>query len=646
MVRPTVAAGATAARRPAAGDSPDHDELLAADDDVRSAGAGVFAKWAESEQKELDDTRATSRRSSSGGAQQRRLSARGEVRQRVKEARARDRDASPNDAALANGTAPAGAPVKLEHATKEQRDKLFRRMDVNGNGTLSLAEIDKAIVELWPQFNRKKVLMRAYHAADVSEDQYVQRREFRLLLRYVVYFNNLWEKFEDIDANGDHRLDLQEFKDAGGHLGITVANWKAEADFKAMDANGGGYVMFDEFCRWCVGRLELNAKNEGASDDDEEDDEVYTRGGKGQYRQRTRKSQYSSDDDEDSEEEEQERAYESSRKGSARADGANGSLSSLASGSQSRTSSAVSSGFGRRRVSDQYLENLAGELERLDDEEAREEAALRAQAAMEPEPQAAASNEGSRDAPSSSSSSEDGEAVLGAPAPEPAAASDRREERGQEQRQEEDEEGGSAEGGGAAWAGAGDDQTARKLRQLDGKLTEALTKQAEQRSMIDKLHALLGKQREKAAAEKRRHMAEVDALQEELSRERRERRHLELQSREQRRSASVGRQRRSSVGAGEPSTPRSRRGSNPASPASTGGRRSSGAKGRRRSSRVDLDLDLEEEDGSERPRIFDKLTDPTQYTGSHKHRFDEHGNVRRPRPHPLDSCAVARRPLT
>ena len=626
-----MAAGATAARRPAAGDSPDHDELLAADEDVRSAGAGVFAKWAESEQKELDDTRATSRRSSSGGAsQQRRLSARGEVRQRVKEARARDREASPKDAALANGTAPAGAPVKLEHATKEQRDKLFRRMDVNGNGTLSLAEIDKAIVELWPQFNRKKALMRAYHAADVSEDQYVQRREFRLLLRYVVYFNNLWDKFEDIDANGDHRLDLQEFKDAGGHLGITVADWKAEADFKAMDANGGGYVMFDEFCRWCVGRLELNAKNEGASDD-EEDDEVYTRGGKDQYRQRARKSQYSSDDDEDSEEEEQERAYESSRRGGATVDGANGSLSSLASGSQSRTSSAVSSGF-RRRVSDQYLENLAGELERLDDEEAREEATLRAQAAMEPEPQAPATNEGSRDAPSSSSSSEDGEAVLGAPAPEPAAASDRREERGQEQRQEEEEEGGSAEGGGAA--GAGDDQTARKLRQLDGKLTEALTKQAEQRSIIDKLHELLGKQREKAAAEKRRHMAEVDALQEELSRERRERRHLELQSREQRRSASVGRQRRSSVGAGEPSTPRSRRGSNPASPASAGGPRSSGATGRRRSSRadLDLDLDLEEEDGSERPRIFDKLTDPTQYTGSHKHRFDEHGNVRRTRP--------------
>jgi hypothetical protein len=28
------------------------------------------------------------------------------------------------------------------------------------------------------------------------------------------------------------------------------------------------------------------------------------------------------------------------------------------------------------------------------------------------------------------------------------------------------------------------------------------------------------------------------------------------------------------------------------------------------------------------PSIFDKLTDPTQYTGAHKHRFDSHGRGR------------------
>ena len=37
-------------------------------------------------------------------------------------------------------------------------------MDYNNNEVVSLAEIDKAIVELWPEFDHKPALMRAYKA--------------------------------------------------------------------------------------------------------------------------------------------------------------------------------------------------------------------------------------------------------------------------------------------------------------------------------------------------------------------------------------------------------------------------------------------------------------------------------------------------
>ena len=40
--------------------------------------------------------------------------------------------------------------VVLAMPSKQERAKLFRRMDANGNGGLSLAEIDKAVLELWP----------------------------------------------------------------------------------------------------------------------------------------------------------------------------------------------------------------------------------------------------------------------------------------------------------------------------------------------------------------------------------------------------------------------------------------------------------------------------------------------------------------
>ena len=46
-----------------------------------------------------------------------------------------------------------------------------------------------------------------YKVADVSKDGMVQRGEFRMLLRHIDYFNRMWDKFEQIDADGG-RLDV------------------------------------------------------------------------------------------------------------------------------------------------------------------------------------------------------------------------------------------------------------------------------------------------------------------------------------------------------------------------------------------------------------------------------------------------------
>lgn len=47
--------------------------------------------------------------------------------------------------------------------------QLFNKFD-NGNGRLSLAEIDRAIISFYPQFGtNKRVIMRAYKAADTNE---------------------------------------------------------------------------------------------------------------------------------------------------------------------------------------------------------------------------------------------------------------------------------------------------------------------------------------------------------------------------------------------------------------------------------------------------------------------------------------------
>ena len=144
------------------------------------------------------------------------------------------------------------ARAALSVPTQKERAKLFRRMDSNGSGTLSLAEIDKAVLELWPAFDHKPALMRAYKAADVSGDGLIGRREFRLLLKYLVYFNDLWDKFEEIDENGDRRLSAEEFAHGGAVVGLALTAEEAAAEFAKVDADGGGFVRFEEFCSWAA----------------------------------------------------------------------------------------------------------------------------------------------------------------------------------------------------------------------------------------------------------------------------------------------------------------------------------------------------------------------------------------------------------
>jgi Ca2+-binding EF-hand superfamily protein len=156
--------------------------------------------------------------------------------------------------AVANAVA---APLaRLDLPSEEERDELFRRWDYNGSGALSFAEIDKAVVERYPHFDHKPSLTRAYRAADVNGDGVIKLREFHLLLKYLVYFTDLWDIFDAIDTTHDHRLSYSEFLEAAEKLRLDATAEELEQEFIAMDMRdgGGGFVPFDEFSRWCAQR--------------------------------------------------------------------------------------------------------------------------------------------------------------------------------------------------------------------------------------------------------------------------------------------------------------------------------------------------------------------------------------------------------
>ncbi len=94
--------------------------------------------------------------------------------------------------------------------------------------------------------------MRAYRAADVSKDKFIERSEFVKLLKYLVYFNNQLHKFDEIDTDGDHRLTKEEFAAGCATLGLELSAEEAAAEFAQCDSDGGGCVLFEEFCSWAA----------------------------------------------------------------------------------------------------------------------------------------------------------------------------------------------------------------------------------------------------------------------------------------------------------------------------------------------------------------------------------------------------------
>ena len=93
---------------------------------------------------------------------------------------------------------------------------------MNGNGYLSLAEVDKGmrdIIQLPTLFAAKPVLMRAFTAAktkaksksSVGDDYITQGTEFRYMLKYLRQYYEFFLAFNKVDTGKDQRVDKKEF---------------------------------------------------------------------------------------------------------------------------------------------------------------------------------------------------------------------------------------------------------------------------------------------------------------------------------------------------------------------------------------------------------------------------------------------------
>jgi Ca2+-binding EF-hand superfamily protein len=166
---------------------------------------------------------------------------------------------------------------KDDATQKAARVAVFAKFDPNNNGYVSLAECEKGCRDVlgFGDLLPKPVVMRAYQAArgvSGGHGDYVEKSEFRLFLVYLQRYLELWQMFAAMDGSSsgvdDRRITYDEFQTSVPQLvqqfGITVDDPKAT--FDAMDVNGGGMVLFDEFSQWAMAAVVQKERDEGGKD--------------------------------------------------------------------------------------------------------------------------------------------------------------------------------------------------------------------------------------------------------------------------------------------------------------------------------------------------------------------------------------------
>jgi len=146
--------------------------------------------------------------------------------------------------------------IKAMCTDKAGLKNAWSHLDYNGNGIVSLAEIDKWAVENYPLLNHKPALMRCYKCTIKTgkhHDDWVHRVDFKKMIVNMFYFNKLYWIFDE--ANGDdRRMTFPEFQMVLTLCGTQMSPSQAQQEFSKCDKNGGGMILFDEFCHYFASR--------------------------------------------------------------------------------------------------------------------------------------------------------------------------------------------------------------------------------------------------------------------------------------------------------------------------------------------------------------------------------------------------------
>ena len=141
-------------------------------------------------------------------------------------------------------------PVQKNDEEKQRRIELFKQFDPNGNGYLSLQEVDKGLRDVLcceELFESKKPMMIAFNAAknkkgdtpgDGPGQDYITFSEFRWFLASLRRYFEHYIQFQQVDENYDGRIEMKEFIQNQDMISGWVGEEVSEDTFNEIDTNG------------------------------------------------------------------------------------------------------------------------------------------------------------------------------------------------------------------------------------------------------------------------------------------------------------------------------------------------------------------------------------------------------------------------
>ncbi|KAL0696917.1 hypothetical protein Bca4012_064097 [Brassica carinata] len=139
--------------------------------------------------------------------------------------------------------------------------QIFQKFDKNNNGKLSLEDFREAALAFSINIPDKEIT-NMFKEFDVDGDGALDADEFTLcidnMLKEAFDFCDTDEAFDFCDTDGDGKVTASEFHAAMTGLGEEFTEEKCAKMVEAVDADGDGYLSFEEFMVMIIGEFKKN----------------------------------------------------------------------------------------------------------------------------------------------------------------------------------------------------------------------------------------------------------------------------------------------------------------------------------------------------------------------------------------------------